>query len=288
MFAATTLRQTRVARPKLRVSGGKNGGQLKRMIEGNLFPLFSPTMMHEGKILPVEPCSSMERDGVQKMPLLWGRAIRTVERAVAIDEEREGIATACVADRVAGEMLIKAPYYLSRRKRHCTLSKTFHEVVTQRAMFRRAGTNGQWRLAGMSIGVGGNNAGSFLIEHASVEIGGKRQDLEASKMFNLDSLSVGSGQDVVGPQVARIELSVRSSEMEPDMIVVRQPWAGEHGRKQLCPTENLHGNNIYSGEVQLYPKAGIQFVVLEAVQRSSLYDTEAEVVASYWTFPVVF
>ncbi len=217
------------------------------------------------------------------MPLLWGRVIRTVERAVAIDEEREGIVTALVTHRVTGEMLIKAPYYLSRRKRHCTLSKTFHEVVTQRAMFRRAGTNGQWRLAGMSVGVGGNNASSFLIERASVEIGDKRQDLEASKVFQHDSLLVSSGQEAV-----RIELSVRSSEMEPDMIVVRQPWAGEHGRKQICTAENLQRNNSYSGEVQLHPKAGVQFVVLEAVQRSSLYDTEADVVTSYWAFPVVF
>jgi hypothetical protein len=258
------------------------------MIEAGRFPLFTPTMMHEGKILPVEPCSSMERDGAQKMPLLWGRVIRTVERAVAIDEEREGIVTALVTHRVTGEMLIKAPYYLSRRKRHCTLSKTFHEVVTQRAMFRRAGTSGQWRLAGMSVGVGGNSAGSFLIERASVEMGNKRQDLEALRMLNLDSFLVNVCRDVARPDVARIALSVQSSEIEPDMVMMRQPWAGEHGRKQLCLTEHLGGNTIYNGEVHLHPTTGMQCIVLEAVQRSSLYDTEAEVVSSYWMFPVVF
>jgi hypothetical protein len=275
---------------------------LHRAILENRFSLFDSRVVNDGLALPVEPCRSMQQEGVNRLPLRWGRVIRHMDRSVALNPCPDGRVEAVITDTVEGQLLIKAPYYVSRRKRHCTLSKPLTETYVQKAWFDHDGSSDAWRLVGISLGSGGTAVhhdpalqsalqSALQIERAIVRANDNQKLLtpDSSLMFDALKASVPRISDI---NALHIEVAVRSDEIEPDMVVVRQQWKGSIDRKQLVTGDNGEagetGVQLYTGAVDVEAGPGIHTMLIEAIQRSTLFDTEAPVVTSLWAFPIVF
>jgi len=145
----------------------------------------------------------------------------------------------------------------------------------------------------ISGGQGGTEHADLTIDALQLHLDGGI--LEARSAF--DHSFILNGNEHPTPllranQALNVELKLRSQEMEQNMIVVRSMVDETFASRlqlhlQADSREDCEYCQSYSGTLTTGALPGVQSVVIEAILRSSLYDTGAPVSSSFWIFPVV-
>jgi len=231
-------------------------------------------------------------------PLRWGRIIHRVKKSVGIEEVGTDCVVATVTRSIDGVMKISAPYQLSTRMRHSIISKPFSENSVRKARFMRIGETGEpsrnWKLNGVSIVHGGT-------EHANVSISEFMLRTQSGDTISLKSPDENTWPfrvnghtqlaTVGGETDLDVRVKVQTSEVEPNMVVLRSGYRGSRwGQRTLLPlrVENRIGDryiHTYENTVRAEPRPGVFHAVVEAISRESLCDMEAPVLTRFWGIP---
>ncbi|MGH2568182.1 MAG: hypothetical protein ACRDGA_07575 [Bacteroidota bacterium] len=253
------------------------------------------TLLVDGDAYPAEYSSKATGQVHNNSLVQWGRVVRNIARTIQFERMDRDSVEATIATTLEGAVKMSAPYHLSRRKKHAVLFKPFKERCTQKAYFHRISNSSDltsaWKLTGVSVGRGGTENAEVAIEELSVRTGN-----DASAQFrppydhifrlngNLDPTSLNTFFEPVA-----LELKVSSKEMEQNMIGVRSLLDNDEvSRRQLAfQSDAPHSEDNYQayfGEVGLGSVQGASSVVVEAVLRSSLYDTGTPISSSFLVF----
>lgn len=227
----------------------------------------------------------------------WGRILRHVSQVINFYQVERDVVEASVVTTVDGALKISAPYHLSRRKRHAVLLKPMRESCVQKAIFRRTGNSSDpatsWKLTAVSVGCGGTEKSELEINLLRLR---GSDDISYQILSPLAQTYSLNGSGITAPPVGalqqtNVEVKIRSQEMEQNTVVLRYAQGDDQtSRTQLQfladAAEGAGYVQTYYGTFSADCEAGMRSIVVEAVLRSSLYDTGAPVSTSYWVFPV--
>jgi hypothetical protein len=204
---------------------------------------------------------------------------------------------ATITTTVDGAMKISAPYHLSRRRRHAVLFKPFQEICTRKVFFHKVHRSNDpaqaWKMTMISGVQGGTMHTDMTIDALKLFL--ESEPVEARSAFEHSFILNGNKQAtplLKATQEFSVELKLRSMEMEQNMIAVRSMMDEEvAARVQLglqgdCK-EDVEYSQLYSGKMKAGTLPGVQSLVVEAISRSSLYETGSPISSSFWIFPVV-
>jgi hypothetical protein len=201
-------------------------------------------------------------------------------------------------------MKISAPYHISRRKRHAVLFKPFRETCVRKVLFHRTNrTSGSrsgdpalaWKMATISGAHGGTDHADSALTIGSLRLRTVEESHEVRSAFQYSFILNGNGHETPlfkANQAVNVELKVHSKEMEQNMIVVRSMVNDKSAARtqlqlQTDSREDCDYCQTYAGKLVAGTLPGVQSVVVEAIVRSSLYDTGAPISSTFWVFPVV-
>jgi hypothetical protein len=226
----------------------------------------------------------------------WGRIVREISQTTTFQPLEDGLVEASVVTSFEGALKISAPYHLSRRKRHAVLYKPFRETCVQKVFFRRVGNftdpEKAWKLVAVSVGKGGTETSEVDIE--AVQVRGTDEIGYQIRVPLVQTFSL-NGSGVTAPLLATeretdVEVQLRSKEMEQSIVVLRAAFDDTEVRTQLLfradAQQDAQFIQTYSGTCIVGKGRGYRSLVVEAVQRSSLFETGGSVCTSYWLFPV--
>ncbi|HTY37732.1 MAG TPA: hypothetical protein VMH23_11505 [Bacteroidota bacterium] len=230
-------------------------------------------------------------------PLRWGRIIHRMKKSVGLEEVSTDCVVATVTRTIEGIMKISAPYQLSTRMRHSFVSKPFTENSIRKARFMRIGETGyparNWKLNGVSIVHGGTEMANvsiseFELRTQSGDTISLRSPDEPTWPFRVNGH--GHFATVGGETDLDVRVKVQTSEIEPNMVVLRSGYRGKWGQRTLLPLkiENRVGDryiHTYENTVRAQPRPGVFHAVVEAISRESLCDMEAPVHTRFWGIP---
>lgn len=229
-------------------------------------------------------------------PLRWGRVIQKVSGAVAFEEVSEKCVIATITRTMNGILKISAPYQLSTRMRHSIIEKPFKEESIRKVQFLRIGgtkdPSKNWKLHAVSLVNGGT-------ENANVSIDELNLRVSSNTMLSLKSPNENIwpfGQD--DPRITTVEgetdmdvaVKLETTELEPNMVVLRSGYRGKWGQRTLLPLkfENRAGDryiHTYENTVRAQARPGVFHAVIEAISRETLCDLEAPVLTRFWGIP---
>jgi len=230
-------------------------------------------------------------------PLRWGRIIHRVKKSVGLEEVSSDCVVATVTRTINGIMKISAPYQLSTRMRNSMISKPFIENSTRKARFMRVGESvdpsRNWKLNGVSIVHGGTASSNvsiseFELRTQSGDTISLRSTDEPTWPFRVNGH--GHFATVGGETDLDVRVKVQTSEVEPNMVVLRSGYRGKWGQRTLLPLkiESRIGDqyiHTYENTVRAQPRPGVFHAVVEAISRESLCDMEAPVLTRFWGIP---
>ncbi len=280
------------------VMSPKDKAYLEFVIENN--PLLNSDVvpLDDGDAYSSDYCGGSTRLNERGYPLRWGRVIRRVSKSVEFDEPSDECIIATVIRTFDGILKISAPYQLSTRMRHAIISKPFVERSTRKAQFLRiAGTKDSsknWKLDAVSVVRGGTEHANVVIDEFVMRAGGG----ETLSMKSPDENIWAFGQDksavatVESESDLDVAVKLETSELEPNMVVLRSGFRGKWGQRTLLPLtfENKSGNHYihtYENTVRPQPRPGVFHAVVEAITRESLCDLDAPVSTRFWGVPYV-
>jgi hypothetical protein len=230
-------------------------------------------------------------------PLRWGRIIHRMKKSVGIEEVSSDCVVAAVTRTIDGTMKISAPYQLSTRMRRSSISKPFTEHSVRRARFMRIGESKDparnWKLNSVSIVHGGTDKANVTISEFELrtqagEFVSLKSPDENAWPFRVNGhnnlATVGGETDL------DVKVRLQTSEVEPNMVVLRSGFRGKWGQRTLLPLklENRLGDgyiHTYENTVRAQPRPGVFHAVVEAISRESLCDMEAPVSTRFWGIP---
>jgi len=253
------------------------------------------TLLVDGDAYPAGYSSKATGQVHNSSLVQWGRVVRNISRTIQFVRTEKNSVEATITTTLEGAVKMSAPYHLSRRKRHAVLFKPFKERCIQRAYFQRIGNSSDlsrsWKLTAVSVGKGGTENAEVAIEELFLRTA-KGASIQFHPPFdqfykinrNLDAEELNRP---VGPLA--LELKVSSKEMEQNMIGIRSLLDNNEIRRQPLhfQTDAPQGESnfqTYFGEVNHSSAKGAGTVVVEAVLRSSLYDTGTPVSSSFLVF----
>lgn len=255
-------------------------------------------MLIDGDALPIDYSSKSVVPSENTSQIQWGRVVRNISQTINFERVERDVVEGSITTMLEGAVKISAPYHLSRRKHHAVLFKPFKETCIRKAYFQRRGNTSDvakaWKLVAVSAGKGGTEDNDVEIEALELRWGENGQYQIQSPFnhpFTFNQDDAPAHQSVANNDF-RIELKVRSNEMEQNMIVVRSLLEGEGTqRKQLLfQTDTREEGNYCQTYLGTFPtgiEQRVHNLVVEAVLRSSLYDTGAPVCTSFWVFPAI-
>jgi hypothetical protein len=230
-------------------------------------------------------------------PLRWGRIIHRLNKSVGIEEVSTDCVIATVTRSIDGVMKISAPYQFSTRMRHSVILKPFSERSIRKARFMRVAESRDparnWKLNGVSIVHGGT-------EHTNVAISEFEMRTRSGESISLKSPDENTwpfrvqshtrAATVEGETDLEVRVKVQTTEVEPNMVVLRSGYRGKWGQRTLLPLrlENRIGDkyiHTYENTVRALPRPGVFHAVVEAISRESLCDKEAPVITRFWGIP---
>lgn len=227
----------------------------------------------------------------------WGRVLRSVSQTVQLDKTEQDIVEGTVVTHLEGAIKISAPYHVSRRKRHAVVFKPFMENCVRKVFFERTNNSADpskaWKLSALTAAKGGTDDTEVHIDALTMKFGEESQRLIQSPLEHL--IRVGANENIAQRESAgdtvSLELKVRSSEMEQNVIVLRTALDQETIVRQQLQFENDTREDViycqnYRGAVPASAGSSSRGMIAEAVLRSSLYDTGAPVNTSFWVFPL--
>lgn len=230
-------------------------------------------------------------------PLRWGRIIHHVERFVGFEEVSDECVVATVTRTIDGILKIAAPYQLSTRMRHSLISKPFTEHSVRKAQFLRVGPakdpSTSWKLNAISLVNGGTEEADVSISELIL----RSQTGETISLKSPDENTWPFGVNgnshlatVEGETDLDVKVKLRTSEVEPNMVVLRSGYRGKWGQRTLLPLklENRVGDHYihtYENTVRAQPRPGVFHAVVEAISRETLCDMEAPVLTRFWGIP---
>jgi hypothetical protein len=182
--------------------------------------------------------------------------------------------------------------------RHSIISKPFTERSTRKAQFLRIGRtkdpSKNWKLNAVSIVRGGTeNSGMAIDEFVMRADGGEKVSLKSPDEniwpFGHDNPTVAT---VEGESDLDVAVKLETSEVEPNMVVLRSGFRGKWGQRTLLPLtfENKSGNryiHTYENTIRPQTRPGVFHAVVEALTRETLCDLDAPVSTSFWGVPYV-
>lgn len=259
----------------------------------------------DSDIIPLDDGDAYSSDytgGSTKMndrgyPLRWGRIIHRVKKSVGLEEVGSDCVIATVTRTIDGIMKISAPYQLSTRMRNTMISKPFIENSVRKARFMRVGESvdpsRNWKLNGVSIVHGGTKSANvsiseFELRTQSGDTISLRSPDEPTWPFRVNGL--GHFATVGGETDLDVRVKVQTSEVEPNMVVLRSGYKGKWGQRTLLPLkiESRIGDqyiHTYENTVRAQPRPGVFHAVVEAISRESLCDRDAPVLTRFWGIP---
>ena len=280
------------------VMSPKDKEYLEFVIENN--PLLNSDVvpLDDGDAYSSDYCGGSTRLNERGYPLRWGRVIRKVSKSVEFDEPSEECIIATVTRTLNGILKISAPYQLSTRMRHSIISKPFIERSARKAQFLRIGRvkdpSKNWKLNAVSIVRGGTENTNVVIDELVMRAdGGEKVSLRSPDEniwpFGLDSSTVATVEAESDLDVA---VKLETTEVEPNMVVLRSGFRGRWGQRTLLPLtfENRSGNHYihtYENTVRPQPRPGVFHAVVEVITRESLCDLDAPVCTSFCGVPYV-
>lgn len=230
-------------------------------------------------------------------PLRWGRIIRRVTKSVGFDEVSDDCVIATVTRTIDGILKIAAPYQLSTRMRHSLISKPFTENSIRKAQFIRVAVtkdpSQNWKLNGISHVNGGTKEANVSISECML----RSQNGETISLKSPDENTWPFGVNgarhlatVAGDADLDVKVKLQTSEVEPNMVVLRSGFRGKWGQRSLLPLklENRIGDHYihtYENTVRAFPRPGVFHAVVEAISRETLCDMEAPVLTKFWGIP---
>ncbi|HAL55370.1 MAG TPA: hypothetical protein DCP63_02540 [Bacteroidetes bacterium] len=229
-------------------------------------------------------------------PLKWGRVIRTVSKSVAFEEMGEECVIATITRVMNGVLKISAPYQLSTRMRHSVIEKPFKEQSVRKAQFLRIGktkdSSKNWKLNAVSLITGGTENANVSIDELNLRAPSGEWISLKSPNENIWPFGVNSPHITTVDGETDVEVAVRleSTEVEPNMVVVRSGYKGKWGQRTLLPLkfENALGDryiHTYENTVRAQSRPGVFHAVVEAISRETLCDLEAPVLTRFWGIP---
>ena len=261
------------------------------LLDSDIVPL------DDGDAYSSDYCAGSTKLNDRGYPLRWGRIIHRVKKSVGIEEVSADCVVATVTRTIDGIMKISAPYQLSTRMRHSNISKPFVENSIRKARFMRVGETTEpsrnWKLNGVSIVHGGTensnvSISEFMLRTQSGDMISLKSPDENTWPFRVN----GHGQfaTVGGETDLDVRVKVQTSEVEPNMVVLRSGYRGKWGQRTLLPlrVENRIGDryvHTYENTVRSLPRPGVFHAVVEAISRESLCDMEAPVLTRFWGIP---
>lgn len=276
----------------------KDKEYLEFIIENN--PLLNSDVvpLDDGDAYSSDYCGRSTPLNERGYPLRWGRVIQKVSKSVDFHERGDEWIIATVIRTLNGILKISAPYQLSTRMRHSVISKPFTERSTRKAQFLRIGRtkdpSKNWKLNAVSIVRGGTDSGNVVIDELVI----RADSGEKVSIKSPDENIWPFGQD--NPSVATVEsesdlnvaVKLETSEVEPNMVVLRSGFIGKWGQRTLLPLifENKAGNHYvhtYESTVRPQPRPGVFHAVVEAITRETLCDLDAPVSSSFLGVPYV-
>ena len=280
------------------VMSPKDKAYLEFVIENN--PLLNSDVvpLDDGDAYSSDYCGGSTRLNERGYPLRWGRVIRRVSKSIEFDERSDECIIATVIRTFDGILKISAPYQLSTRMRHAIISKPFVERSTRKAQFLRIGrtkdSSKNWKLDAVSVVRGGTEHANVVIDEFVMRAGGG----ETVAMKSPDENIWAFGQDksavttVESESDLDVAVKLQTSELEPNMVVLRSGFMGKWGQRTLLPLtfENKSGNHYihtYENTVRPQPRPGVFHAVVEAITRESLCDLDAPVSTRFLGVPYV-
>lgn len=261
------------------------------LIDSDIIPL------DDGDAYTSDYCGGSTRINDRGYPLRWGRIIHKAKKSVAIEEVGADGVIATVTRAIEGILKISAPYQLSTRMRHSMISKPFSERSVRRARFMRVGDSSDpgrnWKLTGVSMVHGGTEQSSVTISELEMRTRHGEFVSLRSPDENTWPLRINGHAHmatVEGETDLEVRVKVQTTEVEPNMVVLRSGYRGKWGQRTLLPLrlENRRGNqyiHTYENTVRAQPRPGVFHAVVEAISRESLCDMEAPVVTRFWGIP---
>jgi hypothetical protein len=261
------------------------------LLDSDIVPL------DDGDAYSSDYCAGSTKLNDRGYPLRWGRIIHRVKKSVGIEEVSSDCVVATVTRTIDGILKISAPYQFSTRTRHSNISKPFVENSIRRARFMRIGETNEpsrnWKLNGVSIVHGGTensnvSISEFMLRTQSGDMISLKSPDENTWPFRVNGHShfatVGGETDL------DVRVKVQTSEVEPNMVVLRSGYRGKWGQRTLLPlrVENRIGDryvHTYENTVRSLPRPGVFHAVVEAISRESLCDRDAPVLTRFWGIP---
>ncbi len=255
-------------------------------------------MLIDGDAFPVDYSGGSAEHHPNSSQIQWGRVIRNISRNISFAFVERNAVEASIVTTLEGALKISGPYHLSRRKHHAVLFKPFRESCMRKVFFGRVSNSSDptkaWKLVAISAGKGGTEGADVKIESLKVARQ-EREDEEILSPFkfliNVNGNGMASTEQIIQKNID-LELKVRSKEMEQNMVVVRSFANDEKSsvRTQFQYISDVREDHeycqTYAGKFAATNESGVQQVVVEAILRSSLYDTGAPVGTSFWVFPL--
>lgn len=261
------------------------------LIDSDIIPL------NDGDAYSSDYCGGSTKISDRGYPLRWGRIIHRVKKSVGLEEVSADCVVATVTRTIDGIMKISAPYQFSTRMRHSLISKPFTENSIRKARFMRIGETSDpsrnWKLNGVSIVHGGTETANvsiseFVLRTQSGDTISLKSPDEPTWPFRINGH--GHFARVGGETDLDVSVKVQTSEVEPNMVVLRSGFRGKWGQRTLLPLkiENRMGDkyiHTYENTVRAQPRPGVYHAVVEAISRESLCDMEAPVSTRFWGIP---
>jgi len=230
-------------------------------------------------------------------PLRWGRIIHRVTKSVGFDEVSDDCVIATVTRTIDGILKIAAPFQLSTRMRHSPISKPFTENSIRKAQFLRVAAtkdpSRNWKLNGISHVNGGTKEANvsiseFMLRSQNGETISLKSPDENTWPFGVKGSSHLA--TMAGDADLDVKVKLQTSEVEPNMVVLRSGFRGKWGQRSLLPLklENRIGDHYihtYENTVRALPRPGVFHAVVEAISRETLCDMEAPVLTKFWGIP---
>jgi hypothetical protein len=261
------------------------------LIDSDIIPL------DDGDAYTSDYCGGSTRIVDRGYPLRWGRIIHRVQKSVGIEEVGSDCVVATVTRAIDGILKISAPYQLSTRMRHSLISKPFTEHTTRRARFMRVGSTKDpgrnWKLTGVSMVYGGTDESNVTINEFEIRTPDGEFISLKSPDENTWPLRINGHAymaTVEGETDLDVRVKVQTTEVEPNMVVLRSGYRGKWGQRTLLPLriENRVGDkyiHTYENTVRALPRPGVFHAVVEAISRESLCDMDAPVTTRFWGIP---
>jgi len=298
IVSKTELKQeTTKAAPRTDVVTEKERRYFEYLIENE--PLLQDTvgLLIDGDAYPCEYSGNQEPPLENSAHIHWGRVVRNISESVNFSKTSPDVVEASIVTTIEGAMKISAPYHLSRRKRHAVLFKPFQETCTRKVLFHRISRSTDpsqaWKVAMISGGQGGTTLTEMTIDALWLNLEG--ESIEAHSAFQHSFILNGNKHAtplLKANQQVDIAMTVRSKEMEQNMIAIRSMACEDTpARVQLQlqgdSRQDVEYCQTYSGKMRAGALPGIQSIVVEAISRSSLYETGSPISSNFWIFPVV-